>query len=315
MQNDAWFFLGIFAFIFLIWLATGGPTRPLSLAGPTLSKPQELGGGTYLSFPRSPYTIGSSQKGDNDTSTENSSAKKNSRLFPTFYGISFGNPSPHHGTVDLRSSVSNASSTNANREYVQLTVGKTSSSVVITGWQLVSEITGNYGVIPYGTPLPVLGVVNQLEPIILTSGMRATITTGRSPIGTSFRENKCTGYLNTHQQFAPALAKDCPAPIDELASFYGTYYIRDLDCVDYVKTLSRCETVLYAPRSLSNSCRSFVTQRFTYNGCVAAHKNDPDFAGTHWRIYLGLKESLWRSRTELIKLWDRDRLTVDAISF
>ncbi len=57
-MHDAWFFIGVFVFIFLIWVSTGGPLHPLAFTGPRLSLPQELGGGTYLQFPRASFTIG-----------------------------------------------------------------------------------------------------------------------------------------------------------------------------------------------------------------------------------------------------------------
>src|SRR5665811_2252287 len=57
-MHDAWFFIGIFVFIFLIWIATGGPLHPIAFTGPHLAEPQELGGGTYLQFPRAAFGVG-----------------------------------------------------------------------------------------------------------------------------------------------------------------------------------------------------------------------------------------------------------------
>ena len=58
--HDAWFFIGVFVFIFLIWIATGGPLHPIAFTGPKLALPGALGGGTYLSLPRAPYGVGGS---------------------------------------------------------------------------------------------------------------------------------------------------------------------------------------------------------------------------------------------------------------
>src|SRR3989338_8716898 len=58
MFKDSLFFIGVFIFIFVAWLVTGGPTRPLTFSGPLLSGPGPLGGGTYLSLPRAPSTGG-----------------------------------------------------------------------------------------------------------------------------------------------------------------------------------------------------------------------------------------------------------------
>src|SRR5882757_1001106 len=36
MQTDLLFFIAVFIFIFVVWVATGGPDRPISFAGPYL---------------------------------------------------------------------------------------------------------------------------------------------------------------------------------------------------------------------------------------------------------------------------------------
>jgi len=316
MENDAWFFVGIFAFIFLIWVATGGPTRPLSFSGPTLEQPQELGGGNYLSLPRSPFGIG-----NNETNLSGSSERGGSYSSSNFFtnmlrGFPFGTPSPYQGLVRLNTSVSNASSTDAQRESLRLEVPRRSATpVTISGWRFVSEITGKAAVIPTGTKTPTLGIVNAREPITLTAGERAIISTGRSPIGTSFRENICTGYLDGAQAFTPRLPRQCPAPMAEFQRVAGPYYLRDTSCVEYVKTLGKCETVTYVSSKVSTSCRAFATKHLNYNGCVIAHYNTPGFHGTTWHVYLNQKDALWRAKNEVIKLLDQNSHTVAAFRY
>jgi hypothetical protein len=157
--------------------------------------------------------------------------------------------------------------------------------------------------------------VNAAQDIVLSPGERATVISGQSPIGASFRENKCIGYFSTFQKFSPTLPQNCPSPSDELASAYGTGYIRDAACIDYVNKLSRCQVVLSPPVTISGACQSFVVKYLNYNGCVDAHKNDPDFLGNTWRIYLGRSSSMWRTKHELVKLLDVNGKTVDAFSY
>ena len=57
-MHDAWFFIGVFVFIFLVWISVGGPTHPISFTGPTLSQPSPLGGGTYWQVPTAPFGVG-----------------------------------------------------------------------------------------------------------------------------------------------------------------------------------------------------------------------------------------------------------------
>lgn len=320
-MHDAWFFIGVFVFIFLIWVATGGPLHPIAFTGPRLAQPGILGGGTYLQLPRAPFGIGGSNvvlpgSSSGESSYYGSSYSPGTAQPSSLDGIAFGLPSPYRGIVLLSNYVSNASSSNPNSEYVQLSVTQNASVPIdITGWQLVSEATGKAAIVPRGVEVPTSGIVNAMQNIVLTPGERAIIVSGRSPVGTSFRENKCTGYLSTFQQFSPSLPRNCPAPSDELISFSGAYYVRDATCVEYVNKLPRCEAVLFPPKTISGACKSFVLQYLNYNGCVAAHKNDVDFRGTVWRVYLGLLKPLWRGQHEVVKLWDIDKRTVGAFRY
>jgi hypothetical protein len=321
MQHDAWFFVGIFVFIFLIWIVTGGPTHPLAFTGPTLAEPQELGGGTYLSLPRAPFSVGNSYvtlPGSSDGSYSYSYGSGSSvPPASSLSGVSFGTPSPYRGIVTMSHYVSSPSASDPSKESVQISVSQNAGTPVdLSGWTLESEATGNASVIPQGTDLPRSGTITAVQDIVLQPGERALIISGRSPIGASFRENKCIGYFGQFQTFSPSLPNSCPAPTDELAAFYGdSYYVRDSSCVDYVKSLSRCQAVLSPPVTLSGSCQTFLVKYLNYNGCVDAHQNDADFSGNTWRVYLGRTNSMWRSHNEVAKLLDKQGKTVDAFSY
>lgn len=316
-MHDAWFFIGIFVFIFLIWIATGGPLHPISFTGPALAQPQELGGGTYLQFPRAAYGIGNSTVSLPGSSGGTANSNGSETPPPSSIGGTiFGPSSPYRDIVTMNHYVSGVGSVDIRNESVGISIAQNAGTLVdLTGWKLVSEATGIAAAIPGGTEIPTSGVVNSLQDIVLTAGERATIISGRSPIGTSFRENKCIGYLGTFQQFSPQLPQNCPMPSDELVSFYGAYYIRDPACIEYVNTLSRCQAVLSPPTGASSACKNFVVQYLNYNGCVAAHKNDTDFEGDTWRLYLGRTSSMWRTSHEVVKLLDINSKTVDAFSY
>jgi len=315
-MHDAWFFVGVLVFIFLIWIATGGPTHPISFTGPMLDQPEELGGGTYLQLPRAPFMVNRREVTLRGYSSSGSSNTGYSNTEGSLYGISFGPPSTYQGMVTMSHSVSNASSTDPNTEYVKILSTRANVPISISNWRLVSAASGKSAFLPLGTTVPTFGVVNPTQNIVLAPGERAQITSGRSPIGVSFRENKCTGYLNTFQEFTPSLPRSCPNPSDELASFYGQNYVRDASCIDYVAKLPRCETVLFPPsRRISATCKSFVLQRLNYNSCVSVHKYDPDFNGDTWHIYIGLTKPLWRGKHEVVKLLDASGKTVDAFSY
>jgi hypothetical protein len=314
-MHDAWFFIGVFVFIFLVWVATGGPMHPLSFTGPRLAQPGVLGGGTYLQLPSAPFQIGhsSSNLGGGGEYTSGDSGAP----IPTFVGdTTFGTPSPFRSLVSLSHSISGAASADAHNEYLTLSIPQNANVPLdLTGWTLLSEATGNATMIPQGTEIPTSGAVNPVQDIILKPGMRAVIISGRSPIGGSFRENKCIGYFSTFQTFYPSLPQNCPAPSDELIASYGTGYIRDAACIDYVSRIARCQVALTPPVTLSGTCQSFMIKYLNYNGCVDAHRNDPDFLGDTWRIYLGRTNSMWRTSHEVVKLLDVNGKTVDAFSY
>lgn len=322
-MHDAWFFIGVFVFIFLIWVATGGPIHPLAFSGPTLSAPQELGGGTYLSFPRAPFRVGDSStvslhgSSDGSNSRNPSGATGTNQPVPTFVGGStFGEASPYRDIATMSHYVSGAGSVNPRNESLEIRIGSNASAPVdLSGWSLGSDASGNTTIIPKGTEVPTSGTVNAAQDIILTAGMQALVISGQSPIGASFRENKCIGYFSAYQNFSPSLPQNCPVPSDELSSFYGTGYIRDAACIDYVNKLSRCQPVLSPPTTVSGTCQAFLVQYLNYNGCVTAHQSDTDFKSNVWRVYLGRTNAMWRSQHEIVKLLDAAGKTVDAFSY
>ena len=317
-MHDSWFFIGVFVFIFLIWVATGGPVHPLAFSGPTLAQPQELGGGTYLSLPRA-MTLSGGDGGSYIPAGNNGSNTifNGSGVFtPSLSGVAFGESSSYRGVASMSHYVSGAGSLDPRNEYTEIDVSSSGSVPVdISGWTLESEATGNATVIPKGTELPMSGIVNAAQDIVLLPGERAIVSSGQSPIGASFRENKCIGYFNSFQSFSPSLPQNCPAPSDELTANYGPTYIRDAACIDYVNRIGRCQTVLSPPTTISGACQSFLVKYLNYNGCVTAHQADADFVGNTWHIYLGRTNSMWRTSHEVVKLLDTSGKTVDAFSY
>ena len=316
-MHDAWFFIGVFVFIFLIWIATGGPLHTIAFTGPRLAQPGVLGGGTYLQLPRAPFAIGDSGVSLSGSSGGGSYSDNSGTPIPSFVGGSvFGTPSPYRGIVRMNHYVSGAGSSNPGEEYIEISVAQNAGVPVnLSEWTLKSDATGNSVIIPKGTEVPTSGVVNEDEDIILSPGTRALVISGQSPIGASFRENKCIGYFSTFQRFSPSLPQNCPVPSDELASFYGPDYIRDNACIEYVNKISRCQVTLTPPVNASGACKNFLVQYLHYNGCVTAHRNDTDFKGDVWRIYLGRTNSMWRTKNELVKLLDVNGKTVDAFTY
>jgi hypothetical protein len=111
------------------------------------------------------------------------------------------------------------------------------------------------------------------------------------------------------------LPQNCPTPSDELASFYGAGYIRDNACIEYMKDVPRCQISITPPVGASGVCKSFMETYLNYSGCINAHRNDSDFKGDTWRVYLGRSSPMWRTKNELVKLLDAEGKTVAAFSY
>lgn len=290
--------------------------RPVAITIP----PSPQVSGVSPGFPRAPYEIGDSRtvlRGPyENAANQHDHEVRALRPVPTIVGGIFGPPSPYRDIVKINRNVFGAGSLNPKNEYIQLTVAHGNRAPVnISGWTLVSDATGVVAKIPKGTEIPISGTVNALQDIIISPGERAIIVSGISPIGASFKENKCIGYFSSFQRFHPALPRNCPVPSSELPEHYGAGYIRDVACIEYVKTLSRCQPVLSPPPELTSACNDFLTKYLNYNGCIAAHKNDTNFSGDTWRIYLGRTSPMWRTKHEIVKLLDREGKTVDAFGY
>ncbi|KND46865.1 MAG: hypothetical protein AB199_00330 [Parcubacteria bacterium C7867-004] len=313
MKGDAFFFLGIIAFFFILWYASGGPTKPISFAGPYIT----------------PITnVDTVQQGYGD-------APDNNSIWANITGLSaienslaglqrssseiraFGNPSPYKGQVTV-SSASGAGATRADEEYVTIR-NSGSAPVTISGWRLVSGASGRGEDIPWGAVLPKKSGVNDLAPIVLAPGEEAAIVTGESPIGDSFKENKCAGYLAKSQKFVPSIQTSCPSAVDEFDRYFTGNELKDDKCYQLVQSTPSCTT----PREssgLSSSCRRLVDDQLSYAGCVDTHRYESDFYGTTWHIYLEHEKDrkqveLWKSSRDAVKLLDENGLTVDLYTY
>lgn len=304
------FFLGIIVFFFLIWLAGGGPSRPISFSGP------------YITPIR---TVGDTQSGYGNTGVPRNSADSDrtsgwsfSRMVANLERDKqearlFGTPSPYKDKVSLGRG--NVKADSPREESLSIGVSsRIDAPVSISGWRLVSVRTGASATIPFGTSAFQAGAVNGVGPIQLSGGDKAIVVTGDSPIGTSFKENLCTGYLSSFQEFTPKLSERCPSARDDFKRFYNGSESEYYECEEFVRTISRCE-VPSATRAIPSSCRAFRDYYLSYNGCVAAHASDKGFNEGSWRIYLDAGEDLWRDDGDSIKLLDSQGYTVDLLVY
>lgn len=232
------------------------------------------------------------------------------------------NRSPYYELVRLSSG--NATAEVRNEEYLVLDVDDDTDSLVdVTGWTLKSLVSGRGGKIGKG-----VATLDEDRPwygekdILLAAGDEAIITTGGAAgIRTSFLTNKCMGYFD-YDRFTPEISSVCPLIQDEdLERFDLAYndfdHERDYDaCMDAIEDVGSCEVVRSPDSDLEDACRDFIRDYSNYDGCVELHKDDADFYGDEWRIFLNsTRNDLWRKEREAIGLFDRDGKVVDVVRY
>jgi hypothetical protein len=202
----------------------------------------------------------------------------------------------------------------AQKEYVRIIASEHNKGApVLSGLVLTGSGKDVRRVLPKALNLPILGNVYEPTDVFVPPSGRVLISSGKSPIGASFRVNMCTGYLSQFQTFTPDLRHDCPEPIKELEN-YGPY--EESSCRTFISNIPRCQTYSGSlPNNISLSCKNFVNARLNYNGCVARHKDEPNFYANEWRLFLESGTELWKSKQELIRLLDAKDLTIDVLTY
>jgi len=307
----------------IFWLLTGGWSAAARTAR-SLANPLELifGTSTSGSFIKLPWQPSELTRGPDIGDYASEAAARNdasgdedqrsaSQESPT---RNFGNPSPYAGRIAIRES--SATESNPSIEFVELTAsGSNTGPVLLANWSLQSVVSGVRVPLPQAASTFVMGVVNVVRPISLDPGASVYVTTAASPVGTSFRENICIGYLTELQTFTPELSGECPAPAEMLPMNADTIRTYGASCFDYLNSLSSCHFTSNPPSNLSPSCRSFVVNSISYNGCVNAHKFGSSFALPTYRAYLALRSELWANSHDVIRLLDGEGRTVDVLTY
>jgi hypothetical protein len=308
--SDLWWFIGIMVVLGALWIAGGGAARygnnaPPPVVASPVSRPSE------------------------------------SEVEPRYRGsTSLAN----YRQVQI--SRGNASSAyQSSREYIILTAGYSNSAPVsITGWTLTNsqgqklaiqnkrfvEQSSARVAIPTGALIFDPAGRHIQSPIILNPGDRAYVITGSGqsfgdyPIKTSFKVNKCSGYLETQNDYKlepPLSGNQCPDPETEVA----LASLPD-QCYDFVRGLARChipkvsenrdgDRTVDGRTGVPKICVDFVLPYLDYGACVRRHINDRDFLSKEWRIYLGQRWEMWADKRETITLSDASGNIIDQLTY
>lgn len=321
MGEFKWFFFA-FIILFVIWIVGGGPDRASS-RDPFIHQPNPIGeGGTYSRdiFPNLnffPSFVNPSPR-ESAEDTVNRVGSEAEEIRDALQESESNNASIYKGIATLNRPW--YSQNNPDNEYLTIQIStKIQSSINIYGWRLRSSITGNSVELGGATYLPRLGGQNKKFPIAVEPGGKIIVTTGRSPIGVSFRLNRCTGYLEQFQNFSPYLPKKCPRAEDEIPSEYryGTGPNSfNSECMDFIEQIPLCRiNTKDIPLNMQPQCQIFVTRDINYNSCIDKHKNEDGFYINEWRLFLERDYELWRDKREVIELIDAEGKLIDVITY
>lgn len=271
-RNDLIIVFGLFILLAIAWSITGGPIRKYTV--PTFTS---------------------------DITTEEEDGE--------IILSTLEDESVYKDQITLNKRSSNIKAAHVEQEYIVIEANKRNDAPIrIDGWEIRSLVSKSGYTIPKGVSIPRYNS-NKAE-VLLAPGGKAIISSGRSPVGDSFKLNICAGYLEQFQTFYPKINKSCPLPEDEIDQVFK------LECTEFIEDLNRCEMRIdQIPVQLSSSCQEFINTKLNYNGCVDLHKDDSNFYGKEWRLFLGRNQEVWKERREIISLFDSEGNVVDTITY
>lgn len=228
----------------------------------------------------------------------------------------FGAPSPYAGKITIQQDVSGVRMENPREEYIQIAANYANEGTIdIAGWTIESALSGARIQIPPGASPFLAGSANIIGPILLDPGALALVVSAPSPVGVSFRENMCTGYLGQYQQFEPPLSEECPAASSVLPLTEDNLRRYGGECFDAIANLPACRFPQNLPASVAPACRDFLMSSLSYNGCISENRFRGTFQKNMWRVYLGASGELWRNSHDAIRLLDAQGRTVSVFVY
>lgn len=188
--------------------------------------------------------------------------------------------------------------------YTELVLGADlaqDEKIDISGW----TVRGRQGAFTIPRAQKVYSFSGQESDIILAPWDQVHIYSGFGAKG-NFQLTKCMGYLEDAAPFIPSVPRDCPyISRSEVDRFSGP-------CQQYALSLRVCEIPSdNPPVPVEDSvCREFL-RNLNYNGCIAQHRNDPDFFENDWRVWVNNQMNFFDPVYDKVQLLDLKGNIVD----
>jgi len=306
-KSDGLWFLMVIVIMFALWLS-GGMVR--EEAG---SIPNALVGEEGL------LSIGDANSRDDERARAGVAETVNSSLYSANVRLNLGN-------------IRSVSYPEDQYIYISNRGWRATEPVYVGGWTLENgslssaknkkRIVLPASAIEYYNPYSLTG--NVKSPLALYQGDSLIVSVGQRPAGRklklepNFKENICMGYLENLSglDFLPRLDVRCPSELD----FVDRDEVRD-ECYSLVRRIPRCS----APKVVNDcvndycevpaSCRRLVKEIFGYEKCFNERKNQENFLGDTWRVYLGYSGNIFRKSNGYLALYDSQGLLVDRIEY
>lgn len=151
--------------------------------------------------------------------------------------------------------------------------------------------------------------VNRETPIIVNKKTNVIISTGKSPVGFSFKENICSGFLNQYQTFIPPLEKNCP---NALSIIKKSGVEISTSCQNFLESTSSCKIIDSFPTNLDAPCIKAIKENVNYNQCVGVTKTGQNFYLNNYRIFLNEESEFFTNTQDLIKIIDQSGKVVES---
>lgn len=192
--------------------------------------------------------------------------------------------------------------------YIRITLGTLDAPLNISEWSLENEL-GERAELGVGVELVTPGQTPSPLPLLVASNTTLLVGFGPSPLGVSFREHVCSGYLRGTVPLTPPIETRCP----ELSK-NKSWSALDSSCKLLIESLPRCTVISPEHQSDMNPvCESFLRTVPTYTSCMKEVGKEALLP--QWRIFIERRNTFIHQDGGAVILRDDRGMIVDFFPY